>query len=233
MVQRPAQAAPDEFQQRAVSAYAELTQLVGWLCFNMGDYHGARHYYDDARNAAHDAQNVELVTYILCTMSDLATWQGKPRVGIDHAVAAAVWADQAHSPLARAYAADVAVRAYVTDNQPDKSRETLDREYAALQAAWADEPHAAWWYFYDESFYWGTESECCLKLGRPDAAMDALDKSLTGITSHRIAQRITGVRALLAPWQRTKPVRELDERLAVYRPVMGSGSDNTKHTYSR
>lgn len=275
MVQRLAQAAPDEFQQRAVSAYAELTQLVGWLCFNMGDYRSAQHYYDDARSAAHDAQNVELVTYILCTMSHLATWQGKPRVGIDHAVAAAVWADQAHSPLARAYAADVAVRAYVADNQPDKCRETLDREYAALQEAWADELHAAWWYFYDESFYWGTESECCLKLGRPDAAMDALDKSLTlvdpanlhnyafgllfraeariqqaevteasnivadvsrlttGITSQRIAQRITDVRALLTPWQRTKPVRELDERLAVYRPVTGSGSGNTKHTYSR
>jgi hypothetical protein len=48
-------------------------------------------------SAAHDAQNVELVAYILCTMSHLATWQGKPRVGIDHAVAAAVWAEQAHS----------------------------------------------------------------------------------------------------------------------------------------
>jgi uncharacterized protein HemY len=99
LVQRLAQAAPAEFQQRAVSAYAELTQLVGWLCFNMGDYQSAQHYYDDARSAAHDAQNVELVTYILCTMSHLATWQDKPRVGIDHAVAAGVWADQTDSPL--------------------------------------------------------------------------------------------------------------------------------------
>lgn len=103
MVQRLAQAAPETFQQRTLSAYAELTQLVGWLCFNMGDYRSAQHYYDDARSAAHDAQNAELVTYVLCTMSHLATWQGKPRVGIDHAVAAAVWAEQAHSPLARAY----------------------------------------------------------------------------------------------------------------------------------
>jgi tetratricopeptide (TPR) repeat protein len=273
IVQRLTQAAPANFQQRAVSAYAELTQLVGWLCFNMGDYHSAQHYYDDARSAAHDAQNVELVTYILCAMSHLATWQGKPRVGIDHAVAAAVWAEQAHSPLARAYAADVAVRAYVADNQSDKCRETLDREYAALQAARADEPTAAWWYFYDESFYWRTEGECALKLQRPDAAMNALDKSLTlvdpanlhnytfrllfraeariqqaeiteassivadvarlttGSASQRIAQRITDVRALLAPWERTKPVRELDERFAAYRPAVGSGS--TKRTYSR
>ncbi len=273
MVQRLAQAAPKRFQQRAVSAYAELTQLVGWLCFNMGDYQSAQRYYDDARSAAHDAQNVELVTYILCTMSHLATWQGKPRVGIDHAVAAAVWAEQTQSALARAYAADVAVRAYVSDNQPDKCRETLDREYAAIQAARADEPGAAWWYFYDESFYWRTEGECALKLQRPEAAMNALDKSLTlvdpanlhnytfrllfraeariqqaeiteasnivadvarlttGSASQRISQRITDLRALLSPWERTKPVRELDSHLAAYRSAAGSG--NTKRTYSR
>ena len=275
IVRRLTQAAPGEFQQRAVSVYAELTQLLGWMCFNMGDYRTAQHYYDDARNAAHEAQNVELVTYILCTMSHLATWQGKPRVGIDHAVAAAVWADQAASPLARAYAADVAVRAYVADNQPAKCRQALDREYAALQAARADEPRADWWYFYDESFYWGTEGECALKLRRPDAAITALDKSLTLVNpanlhnytfqlllraeariqqteiaeasriiadvarlttanaSQRIAQRITSIRDSLTPWERTKPVRELDQQLAAYRPRVASGSSNTKSTYSR
>ena len=81
----------------------------------LGPQRSAQHYYDEAHSAAHDAQNVELVTYILCTMSHLATWQGKPRIGIDHAVAAAVWAEQAQNPIARAYAADVAVRAYVAD----------------------------------------------------------------------------------------------------------------------
>lgn len=277
MAQRLADAAPSKFQPRAVSAYAELTQLVGWLCFNMGDHRSAQHYYDDARSAAHDAQNVELVTYILCTMSHLATWQGKPRVGIDHAVAAAAWAEQAQSPLARAYVADVAVRAYVADNQADKYRETLDREYAALQAARANEPAgqppASWWYFYGESFYWGTESQCALKLQQPDAAMTALDKSLAlvdpanldnytfcllfraeariqqaeiteassivsdvarltaGNSSQRIAQRITSVRGLLTPWKQTASVRELDERLAAYRPALTGGSGNTKRTY--
>ncbi|MGH3797768.1 MAG: hypothetical protein ACRDSP_23090 [Pseudonocardiaceae bacterium] len=275
LVQQLAQAAPAKFQPRAVSAYAELTQLLGWLCFNMGDYPSAQHYYDDARTAAHDAQNVELVTYILCTMSHLATWQGKPRVGIDHAVAAAVWAKEARSPLAQAYAADVAVRAYVADNQPEKYRETLDREYTALQTAPTDEPRAAWWYFYDESFYWRTEGECALKLQRPDAAMQAIDKSLTlvdpanlhnysfrllfraeariqqsavaeassivgdvvrvtsGSASQRIAERITDIRGLLKPWERTKPVRELDEQLRDYRPAVGSGNGTTKRTYSR
>lgn len=275
LVQQLAHTAPEQFQPRAISAYAELTQLLGWLCFKMGDYSSAQHYYDDARSAAHDAENVELVTYILCTMSHLATWQGKPLVGIYHAVAAAVWAEQAHSPLAEAYAADVAVRAYVADNRPDKCRELLDREYAAQQTARTDKPTAAWWYFYDESFYWRTEGECALKLRRPDAAITAFDKSLTlvdpanlhnytfrllfraeariqqsavaeassivgdvarltaGSASQRITQRITDVRALMKPWERTKPVRELDERLAAYRPAGGSGNGTMKRTYSR
>ncbi|MGH3937393.1 MAG: hypothetical protein ACRDTG_01960 [Pseudonocardiaceae bacterium] len=238
----------------------------------MGDYPSAQHYYDDARSAAHDAQNIELVTYILCCMSQLAVLQGKPRVGIDHAAAAAFWAKQAHSPLAQAYAADVAVRAYVADNQSDKCRETLDQEYAALQAARTDEPRASWWYFYNESFYWSTASRCALKLQQPEAALSAMDQSLTLVdpanlhdrifrllfraevriqqteiqdassivaevtrltaanASQLIVQRVNDVRGLLTPWARTKPVGELDERLAAYRPAAGNGS--TKRTYS-
>ncbi len=261
-------ATSSSLQQRAISTYAELTQLLGWLCFNMGDYHGAQHYYDDARNAAHDAQNVELVTYILCAMSQLATWQSKPRVGIDHAVAATTWAMQTHTSLARAYAAEVAVKAYAADNQPDRFREKLDEEYAALQAVHTDAPRAPWWYFYDESCYWRTVGECELKLQQPEAAMSALDRSLALVDpvhlhnnafrqlfraeariqqaeiaeatsiignvavatavgrSQRIAERIASLRGLLVPWERTKPVRELDARLSSYRPA--GGDDSTR-----
>jgi len=89
-----------------------------------------------------------------------------------------MWAEQTDSPHARAYAADVAVRAHAADNRFDKCRETLDREHAALAAIQPDAPVSSWWYFYDESFYWRTEAECALKLGQPEAAMDAATKSL-------------------------------------------------------
>jgi hypothetical protein len=48
--------------------------------------------------------------------------------------------------------------------------------------------------------------------------------------SQLIVQRISEVRTLLTPWERTKPVRELDERLAAYRPAESSGNGNTKRT---
>jgi hypothetical protein len=214
---------------------------------------------DDARTAAHDAQNVELVTYILCTMSQLATWQGKPRVGIDHAVAAAVWAEQTESPKARAYAADVTAQAYAADGQRDKGRAVLDHERAIITTIGDAPPESSWWYFYDEAFYWSNETEFALKFKEPDAAIAAVDRSLTLVdptnlhartvnslyraealiqkeavpeactiigevaglgpvsASARAGQRIDGLRAQVTPWQRTKPVRELDEILTAYR----------------
>ncbi|MFY1623579.1 hypothetical protein ACN268_10260 [Micromonospora sp. WMMD735] len=180
IAEQQAKAAPHgPHRDRAIATYAELTQLAGWLCFNMGDYHSAQRLYDDARTAAHDARAVELVTYILCTMSHLATWQGKPRIGIDHAAAASAWADQSGSPYARAYAADVAVRALTADNQNHQSKQALDREYAALHAALADQsPSKSWWYFYDESFYWSTNAQNALKFDGVDRIMAASERAL-------------------------------------------------------
>jgi len=45
-------------------------------------------------------------------------------------------------------------------------------------------------------------------------------------TSQLIVKRVNKVRGLLTPWERTKPVRELDERLVAYRP--GGGKDSGK-----
>jgi tetratricopeptide (TPR) repeat protein len=190
LAEQLAKTAPSAFQPRAISAYAELTQFLGWLSLNMGDYATAQRYYDEARSAAHDAENVELVTYILCAMSQAAVLSDKPRIGIDHAAAAAVWAQQANSPLARAYAADVAVRAYAADNQPDRAHESLDQEYANLKAAGRDEPGARWWYFYNDAFYWSTAGNCALKLHRPEEALNAIDQALTLVDPANLQGRI-------------------------------------------
>lgn len=171
--------APSHLRPQVLSLYAELSQLVGWELFDLGDYRAATYYYDDARSAAHDAENVELVTYILCTMSQLATWQGKPRVGIDHAIAAQAWAGQSGSHMARAYAADVAAKAFAAAADETKARSALETERAASSDSRASEqPLAAWWYFYDESFYWSTRSHVSLTLQQPDDAVYAATTAL-------------------------------------------------------
>jgi hypothetical protein len=169
---------PEELRPRVLTVYAELSQMVGWQLYNLGDYRAAQYYYDDARTAAHDAENTELVTYVLCTMSQLATWQNKPRVGIDHAIAAQAWAAQTDSPAALGYAADVAARAFAAAQQHDKAHRALEQEHAAVRDMAASTPRASWWYFYDESFYWGTNAECALVLDTPEKALAAARTSL-------------------------------------------------------
>ena len=50
--------------------------------------------------------------------------------------------------------------------------------------------------------------------------------------SKRIDQRISDLRLALRPWQRAKPVRELDQVISTYRGKFWSGSANTNRTYS-
>jgi len=261
-------AAPATLQPRVLSVYAELSQIAGWQLFNLGDYRAAQYYYDDARTAAHNAHNVELVTYTLCTMSQLATWQDKPRVGIDHAIAAQAWAGQIDRPYARAYAADVAARAYAADQQADRCRQALDTVRVILTQPPDAQPVSSWWYFLDESFYWGSEGECALRLNQPDDALAAAATSLSLVDpanlhnyahtlasqgeahiqrgdsaeasriigdvarltaanrSRRIEQRVVRMRQALEPWQCTKAVRELDDRLSHYRLSIGNDTTN-------
>ncbi|MGH3973883.1 MAG: hypothetical protein ACRDS9_11250 [Pseudonocardiaceae bacterium] len=173
-----AKSAPSELRQRAISVYAELTQLVGWECFNLGDYRSAQYYYDDARSAAHDAHNTELVTYTLTAMSWLATWQGKAGVGIDHAIAAHSWAEQTGNPRIAALAADVAAVAFASDGQPNTCRNELEAMRVGLAkiGIGADDPR--WRHACNESNFWGTASNCALLLGDSERALEAVSKSL-------------------------------------------------------
>lgn len=226
---------PERLRPHALSLYAEWSQLAGWSTFNLGNYSGAQRYYDEARVIAHEAENTELVTYVLCAMSHLATWQGMPRVGIDHAVAAAMWAS---SPRAHAYAADVAVRAFAAAGQESKGREAIGREHAALGAPGSGPP-APWWYFYDESFYWQTRAEFALQVGETVEAHKAIDTSLTLIDStnlHNFAfgllmraeahiqdvdvDRATGVLGDVVTMTSAKSSERLDQRVRQLRKAL-------------
>jgi hypothetical protein len=257
--------APETVTPAALAVYGDLTQLVGWLMFNLGDGGAARYYYDDARSAAYQAGNADLVAYVLSASSHLAASQGNNRDAVDHAHAAQQAARSSGSPFAVAYAADVTARAYAAAGQVARCQAALDREQSALSDIEPDTPRAPWWAFYDRSFYWGTESECALQLGMSVDASDAAGRSLglvapvnlhnsaltlafraealirqgevdeacrtladtarltTLNSSRRISRRIDRLRAELRPAEHSAAVRELDERLAVFRQARAAG----------
>jgi transcriptional regulator with XRE-family HTH domain len=179
-----ARTAPEIVTGEALTAYGDLTQLVGMLMFNLGDHKAAQYYYNDARAAAYRAGNNDLVAYTLAAASTLAITRHRPRYAIDHALAARQAASASGNAYAIAFASDVTARAYALAGQRSRCEAALDRERQALDHVAADTPRASWLHFYDESFYWGTEAECYLKLREPVVAWAAAEHSLRLVQPH-------------------------------------------------
>lgn len=79
---------PALLRPQLLSTLSEASRQAGWLSFDLKQFDHAGYYYQDARTLAHEAENTGLGALVLCEMSSLATWQSKPRIGIDHAVVA-------------------------------------------------------------------------------------------------------------------------------------------------
>jgi tetratricopeptide (TPR) repeat protein len=170
---------PDDLRDRLRSLYANLSRFAGWLSFDLGNYDAASHYYETARESAHEAHNTELGAFVLCNLSHLATWRKLPRTGIDHALAAIGWANQTDDARLQAYAYDVAARAYAMDRQDRTTHRAIEQAQTAF--ATADDRTDTYAYFLSAGQLASTESVCYLQLGQADQGVEAARRSLTGI----------------------------------------------------
>ncbi len=166
---------PDTLQPRILSVLSEASRQAGWLSFDLKQFDHAGYYYEDARTLAHEAENTGLGAFVLCEMSHLATWQGKPRIGIDHAVAAGQWADRTDDVRLRAYTADVAARAYAAEGQRDACVSALDTAHTVLTTA---DDHAPSYTVYDEAIHISIRGGCHLEFGETDRAVSYAQQSL-------------------------------------------------------
>ncbi|MGH3898495.1 MAG: hypothetical protein ACRDTA_09615, partial [Pseudonocardiaceae bacterium] len=166
---------PADLRPRMLSALSEASRQAGWLSFDLKQFNHAGYYYEDARTLAHEAENTGLGAFVLCEMSHLATWQGRPRIGIDHAVAAERWANRTDDMRLRAYTADVAARAYAADGQRDACVKALDTAHTALTRA---DDQAPSYSTYDEAVHISIRGECHFKLGEAEPAVSYAQQSL-------------------------------------------------------
>ncbi|HET9257862.1 MAG TPA: hypothetical protein VFO16_22045 [Pseudonocardiaceae bacterium] len=162
---------PDDLRLRMLSAQSEASRQAGWLSFDLKQFDHAGYYYEDARALAHEAENAGLGAFVLCQMSRLATWQGRPRIGIDHAIAAERWAQHTDDLRLRAYTAVLAAQAYAADGQRDACLTALDTALPGDQTP----SHAD---YYDEALHVSWRGECHLRLGDTDRAIDYAQLSL-------------------------------------------------------
>ncbi|HKR49655.1 MAG TPA: hypothetical protein VJT72_08775 [Pseudonocardiaceae bacterium] len=166
---------PIDLKPRMLSVLSEASRQAGWLSFDLKQFDHAGYYYEDARALAHEAENTGLGAFVLCQMSRLATWQGKPRIGIDHAVAASQWADRTDDLRLRALIADMVAHAYTADGQRDACFAALDTAHTALTTADDQTPGYS---AYDEAIHISIRGECYLKLGEGGRAVSCAQQSL-------------------------------------------------------
>jgi transcriptional regulator with XRE-family HTH domain len=180
LVQSILPSTPSPLNRRLLSLYANLSRFAGWLSFDLNNHKSAAEYYEAARAAAHEAHDTELGAFVLCNMSHLAAWQGHPRIGIDHAIAAIGWANQTDDHRLKAYAYDVAARAYAMDKQETAAMTAIDNARAALDtvAAGSAKTHT---YFYSPGLLRSTEGVCHLHLGHAEQGARISEAALAEI----------------------------------------------------
>jgi transcriptional regulator with XRE-family HTH domain len=180
---------PDEpVRGQLLALLANIYRFAGWSLFNLNDYRGAEHFYGQARAAAHEADDDALCSMVLANWSHLATWAGDPRLGVEHALGAAAWAQRAGSPMLLSYACDVGARAYAAvirkSSRGNRTSDhahvmtSLDQAWRELSGATADDPGAGLVYFYGNGMHLSTRTDCLLALGDPEPALALARQSL-------------------------------------------------------
>jgi tetratricopeptide (TPR) repeat protein/DNA-binding XRE family transcriptional regulator len=169
---------PATLRPRLLSVYSDMSSSIGFYFLELNDFDNAWRYHDQARAAAHDADNFELGIYALCEMSYAASWQGKAHSGIDLAGAARSLVGRTGDPMMPVCVATQAARAYATDGQYKVCLGEFERAQETLiSAGQARVESLAYWYH--EGLIASEKSDCLLRLGRLDEAVFSAQAALT------------------------------------------------------
>lgn len=179
---------PTGIRDRLVTAYAQLSQLAGYLHYDLTDYDAATDRFEAALRAALDVGDATLIAYVHSWLSDMASFRNQPAAALDHAFAAQGWALRSPSHLLRARTAFTQAWALALENRTgtpsDKRASTSLR---LLQAARTEATRQS---ASDPVYlYWIAESDdrivgnCLNVLGRWDETISAVDKQLENCKS--------------------------------------------------
>jgi hypothetical protein len=175
------------FKDQMLSLYAALSAFAGWLSYDLCNFAAATNFLETARSAAHEAHNTPLGAHVLCNMSQIATWRGQPRTGIDHAVAAQGWAAQTDDLRLQAYAQDVAARAYAADGAQRDALGAIERARTMHARADPDQPTTV--YSCTPADLTSTESNCHLQLGDARRAAECAEIAMSSIDQSFVRDR--------------------------------------------
>ncbi len=146
--------------------HAEWVGLGGCLEVDRGQFEAAASMYEQAREIAHDAEDSDLAAYMLCHLSQLATWQGRRRFAQDHAAAAHAWIRDSRDARLRGYVLMLSAWAAANVGHERDALRALDDAQAALAGLGPCPPSASRAYHTDDTMLAAYRGAVLAALGR-------------------------------------------------------------------
>ncbi|MFC4586809.1 hypothetical protein [Sphaerisporangium corydalis] len=179
-------------RDRLIRTYADLSQLSGWLHFDLLDYPGAKHRYQDALTAAHQITDAALIGYLHDCLSHMYLRQGSTGLALDHIFAAREWVRKSGSGLlASVHATDLA-RVLARTGERRASEFALDQSATAIQRP-RNENDPAYLYWWTANGVRKNTAYCMLALGRPEETIRAVEAALAAPQARKLARGETFV----------------------------------------
>lgn len=177
---------PTGLRTAMLSLHAEWIGLAGALAWDQNDYTTAARLYNLGRDLAHEAEDGDGAGYMLAGLSQLAIWQGKPRIAVDHAVAARSWVAQSTDLGLRAYVAMRTAEACATAGQRRSCLDALDDATRTMEGVNPDlSPADSRAYYVSYAFLESYRGQCLSLLGDAAEAVAASRRAVAAIEPTR------------------------------------------------
>ncbi|MGH3796480.1 MAG: helix-turn-helix domain-containing protein [Pseudonocardiaceae bacterium] len=175
-----------------LAAFAQLSQMTGWLALD-GNRHGAaRRYLTTAVYAAHEAQQPALAASSLAYLSLQETYQGRRSQALSLARTASSVGNGSLTPLIKTMLTTRLARAHAGLHNTDDCLQSLDEMRAAFSnTGQKEEP--LWISYVDEVEVAAQEGACYLDLSMPAEACAAIMRALDLLgqkAPHRVRDRV-------------------------------------------
>jgi hypothetical protein len=161
-----------------VSALGEAAVLAGRLSFwDMHDEPAARHHFEMATAAAHEAEDRALAAYALAFTAELATYIQQPGLAAGRSRAAQELAVGSTSPRVRSWLAAVEAEANANIDDVEGCLRALERAREAMAEARPGDADPQWIEFFDGPRLQGYEGACLARIGHSRPALQVLGRA--------------------------------------------------------
>lgn len=160
---------PETTTRRLFKVAAELAQLAGWMCYDVGLHPTAQKYFVLGLHAAKEAGDRPLGSYVLSSMSRQMIHLGRPDDALELVHLAQYGSRDCASPRTQAMLYAMEARAYATMGQPGRCRRAVRMaEDTFADATDWDEPDPDWIRFFSEAELYAENSHSFRDLAYAD-----------------------------------------------------------------